>query len=84
MNDINTRSPSSHFREHLTSAQFDHRFARDFAVDALADDSLPDVSSWTELSRYLRHCGACRAAVVGAIYAWRQYRGSLPSDPRPP
>ncbi|BDI61806.1 hypothetical protein MACH05_23660 [Qipengyuania nanhaisediminis] len=64
------------FREHLAAGEFAHRFARDFAKDALGDPDMPEISSWSELHSYLGLCGACREAVVGAALTWRSFRAS--------
>lgn len=71
----------STFRGRLAQVRFDHRFARDFAADAIADPALPDPASWGELAVYLRESGACRAATVGAMIAWRSLRASKTPDP---
>lgn len=71
---------TSTFRERLAHAGLDHRFARDFAADALADPSLPDAASWGELAAYLRANGACRNATLGAMIAWRRIREMNPAD----
>lgn len=68
------------FRHHLASMSIPHRFARDFAHDALGDPDLPEPGSWSELRAYLRDCGACRPAVIGAALAWRSYRAKLAFD----
>lgn len=64
------------FRHHLATAAPSHPFARDFAHDALDDPEMPEPASWPELRAYLRQCGACRHAVVGAMLAWRSYRAT--------
>lgn len=66
------------FRQHLATGQFSHPFARDFAGDALGDPDMPEPSAWPELAAYLRECGACRPAVLGAMIAWRDYRAQRP------
>lgn len=71
-------NPTPTFRQHLAVTAFTHGFARDFASDALGDPELPEPSAWPELAAYLRECGACRPAVVGAMIAWRDYRAHRP------
>ncbi|MES2300876.1 MAG: hypothetical protein V4521_02185 [Pseudomonadota bacterium] len=59
------------FKQYLAGACFDHPFARDFAADALADNTFGDFTRWRELSGYLSQCRACRAAIIGAIIGLR-------------
>ena len=62
--------PGSEFVRFLHSREWESDLGKRFVDHAVADATMPDVSSWDELEQHLRDHGAPTDNIEAARYVW--------------